>query len=1127
MKKNRLGWHIHSEKFKKFLNALKLLLIIVMCTSHYANANGLKSKKLISLKLKNVSMLDVIRNIEKQSAYKFVYSTTAINEIGKVSIKSKNTNIEKVLNKCLEKTDYTYKLKNEVIIIKHKPKALKQETQAPKIKGVVKDKKGLPIPGVTVRIKGTRKGVSTNIKGEFEIDAKINETLIFSCVGFKNTEFKIKNTSSIFIKLLEKQEELGTVVVNGYKSIKKDHFTGNATIVSKNEMLKTNTKSVVKALQVFDPSFRIVENNNWGSDPNSLPVINIRGETSIGMDKGMNVELMKQGQRTNLMDNPNLPIFILDGFEVSIQKVYDMDMNRIENITILKDAAATALYGSRAANGVVLVQTIAPKPGKFTVNYNLTTSVQLPDLSDYNLTNSEEKLKAEVFAGVFDAPSANYEILKQIEYNEKLQKILRGIDTDWLAQPLENAVNQRHSIFIEGGSKNIRYGIDGNFDNNNGVMKGSYRDRNGIGFKFIYTYKNLKIKNHISYTKTESENSPYGSFNQYAKMQPYYELKDEQGNYIRNYTENVYSENLNPLYNSTLSSYSGLTKENNITENFDIDYTFLESFRFKTQFSIQKSDMFTESFNDPNETKYIKTEADDKGELYRQYRDDERLNLKTLLTYNKSINKHFVNSVVGTELTRNKVSYNDIRYNGFEVGNLHSPQYAAQQKNKTNYFEDESRLFGFLASANYSYDNTYLLDASFRYDGSSKFGSDKRFAPFWSFGTGVNLHKYNFMGALPWVTRLKIRASYGSTGKVNFPSNTALTTYIFDENNWSKTGGATYLTTLGNTDLKWETTNTLDAGFDLSLFNGKFNLVTTFYNKKTVDLISDLYLRHSSGFNNYKINSGEVTNKGFEINFNAIVLRSSNLIASVYGNLSSNKNEITKLSKAMEEYNNQLNKQYNYTPNEYYEIVTTPFQQYYVGASTTAIYAVRSQGIDPSNGQEKFIKKDGSSTYTWDANDQVVVGDRLPDAKGSFGFNLNYKGLFINASFLYEWGGQIYNSTIRDKVETVDFRIENVDKRAFTDRWKKPGDVVPYLDIKDFRTTKPTSRYVQDNDYLSFNSLAIGYDFESEMVKKWGISKVGLKFTMNDIVRWSTVKVERGLYYPYAKNFSMNLNLSF
>ena len=996
------------------------------------------------------------------------------------------------------------------------------------ITGNVTNTEDEALPGVVVATKDRKITTVTDKYGDFSIRISTSEGyLYFSFIGMKTKKLKISSQKYLKVIMEVDNIDLDEVVVNGFNPVKLSSYTGSITKITHNQIIKTNSKSIIAAIQVFEPSFRITPNNIWGSDPNSLPEFKLRGESSIGNSKGIDEELLKRQQRTSLNNNPNLPVFILDGFEVDVDKIYDMDINRIESVTLLKDAAATALYGSRAANGVLVFQTITPNPGKLSVNYSGTYSLELPDLSDYNLCNASEKLEVEKYAGIYKADNAFTQTSLTLEYNEKLQNILRGYDTDWMAQPLKNAFNHKHSIYLEGGNDIIRYGLDFGYDVNNGVMKSSYRNRKEISFMFMYNFKNIRIRNTISYNNVSSLNSPYGNFSTYAKMQPYYRIYDDEGEMIETYGYNDF----NPLYNTKLYSYDGDASNDNFTENLQLDYHINSIFRIKAQLSVQKGNNKTESFRDPDD-RYYDSYADDlKGELYRQYSNSTKFSYKTLLILNKVHKAHSINAVLGIDLSQSKSSSNSTSYQGFQIGNLHSPQFAAQQKDKTAYSEDDSRLVGYLASLNYTFKEIYLLDASFRYDGSSKFGANTRFAPFWSLGTGINLHLLDLIKDIPFITKLKLRLSYGSLGKINFASYSAITSYAFNEEYWTKTGVASFLTSLGNPDLKWETTKVLDGGIDLLLFKGKLNFKADYYNKKTVDMITDLYLRRSSGFEKYKINSGEITNKGYEISMDATIFQNSDALIRIYANIASNKNKITGLSEAMQKYNDEINRVFKetnyYSSSAYKELAGSPIQKYYVGASTTAIYAVKSAGIDPSNGKERYYRKNGTSTYTWNADDQVIVGDTSPDAQGSFGINLSYKGFYLSTSFLYQYGAQIYNETLKNKVEDVDIKNQNVDKRVLSERWKNPGDNVSFLDIAENSYTKPTSRFVQDNDYISFNSLSLGYDFKTELIQKWGLNNVGISLNLVDIARWSVVRMERGTNYPYARNFSLTLKMSF
>ena len=384
------------------------------------------------------------------------------------------------------------------------------------VTGRVTDRQGEPVPGVTVYVKGnTAKGTMTDEKGRYNLDISSETSkkpvIIFSCIGMDTQEITFNGKTVIDVVMDESASQLENSVVTGYANIRKESFTGNTVSVSKEELLKASKTNVIKALQSFDPSFRIKENNLYGSDPNAVPELYIRGESGVGtkeLDAG-------DFSKANLENNPNLPIFILDGFEITAQKLYDMDPDRIENITILKDAAATAIYGSRASNGVVVITSVAPSPGKLKIAYKFVGTVEAPDLSDYNLMNAEEKLQTELLAGCYDPERAGVQsdiIERLTEYNAKLQNVRKGVDTYWMSKPLRTVFNHKHSLYIDGGSSAFRFGVDLQYTNQDGVMKGSKRDRMGAGVYLQYVYKQLSIKNYTSFLQTDSRESPYGSF---------------------------------------------------------------------------------------------------------------------------------------------------------------------------------------------------------------------------------------------------------------------------------------------------------------------------------------------------------------------------------------------------------------------------------------------------------------------------------------------------------------------------------------------------------------------------------------------------------------------------------------
>lgn len=1091
---------------------------------------GQQNNKIISVDLKDVTLLNALEYLTDVMGCEILYNHEQVASDKKFDLNMKDKTVEEILQKCLQGTNLSYKVVNDVFVLTVKDE--KEEKKAKEITGVVVGVKGDSIPGVTVLIKGTTIGTSTDAKGLFKMTipptVQNNDlALVFSFIGMKTQEVKVGDKTKFRIVLEEDKEELEEVVVTGYANIKKTSFTGNAVTVTKDELKKVSHRNIVSALQTFDPSLRIRENNTWGSDPNALPEFSVRGNSSMGIGDLERSSISK----SELKNNSNLPVFIMDGFEVSAEKVYDFDINRIESVTILKDAAATAMYGSRAANGVIVITTVAPKPGQLQVDYNFAGDITTPDLRDYNLMNAEEKLAAEVAAGCYDDEGP---LFLNDEYNAKLNNILRGVDTDWLSQPVETVFNHKHSIYIQGGTNDLRFGVDMKYDNQKGVMKGSYRDNIGAGFSLDYRIKELQIKNYISYNVMKSKESPYGIFSDYTKKQPYDEMKDEFGNYTKNtplWHDGGNIDTKNPLYEAGLLSF----EENSYTELIDqlsLNWYMENGILIKGDFSITKKDTKYDKFTDPESATYDNTgnfhnDLNKKGDRWQTRGQDVNWNLNLLVTYNKSISNHNINLSLGLNAVNRESESSSEHFRGFPNGMLNKPAYAYEIVDKPNVTESASRLFGLFLTANYTYNDIYLADLSVRTDGSSEFGSDQRFAPFWSGGLGLNIHNFEFMKNQGIVELLKIRGSYGQLGKGNFPAYAAVTTYEVNTDNWYSTGYGAGLTYLGNTDLKWEKTNTTDVGLEFSVLRGLFYFKGSYYWKKTVDLITDVTIPSYSGFSSYKDNLGEIMNKGYELDIRSNLINKPDLQIALYANLAHNKNEILKISEQIAAYNKDIEDYYN-SLGDSEEEAARVLTQYVPGGSTTSIFAMKSLGIDPSNGKDMFLKKDGTITYDWDPREVVIVGNEEADAQGAFGVNALYKGFTLFVSFMYEFGGQRYNNTLVSQVENADIYNYNADKRVLSDRWQKPGDITPLKDIKDRAiTTRPTSRFVQDYNVLSLSSFSFGYDFPTEWVRKCYLSRLNVTFNMNDAFRWSSVREERGTSYPYARTFSFTLNASF
>lgn len=1141
----REKYQIYQRTTKK---GIKVGIMMLFLFGNSAIIVAQSSSKKISISCKNEPLANVLKKVEKASGCKVLFTYDEVQDY-KVTISAKQQQVGSILKSIFDKLPFNYKFKGNFINVSKKKKRIfslsdGEEKGTHTVRGIVIDEYGNAIPGVNIVVVNGRYGTTTNVEGNFKLDLKSEkETVEFSFIGMKKKRM-VLNAQNGYVKvtLSEDAQHLEDMVVTGYRSVSKNSYTGSSTQITGDDLRKVSQTNILDAIQSYDPSFRLLDNTQFGSDPNSMPEMVIRGQSGVGVRQLDTDRLSK----SNLQNNPNLPTFIMDGFEVSLEKIYDLDPTRIESITILKDAAATAIYGSRAANGVIVVTTVAPKPGEVRVSYGFTGSLETPDLRDYNLANASQKLEIERRAGLFEVGNININSESDgvNAYNRKLALILRGIDTDWLSLSLRNGFDQKHSVFIEGGTQNLRYGIDGSFNKVEGVMKGSGRDRYSLGISLDYRLKNFQVKNTTTFNHTKSKESPYGSFSDYTSLMPY-DTPYEKGVLTQKLNYSISSNNRvrnNPLYEATLCNYNWNSYDefvNNLSFNWYIN----DYWMAKGQFSVSKKYSRSEKFIDPLssntsvDSNSSISQKDKLGDLYTTSGNNLNLTGNAFIYYNQSFNKHNLNASAGWEINTSTYDNLSAHYRGFPSGQFHSLNYANEIYKKPTKTEGTSRMVSMLATANYTWNNIYLVDASVRFDGSSEFGANQRWAPFFSTGLGVNIHNYEFLKGNKYLNKLKVRGSYGRTGKVNFPDYAAQTVYdpLFDE--WYATGYGAVLKALGNKDLTWEKTDKYDFGIETQLFKERLTLDFDYYYEKTIDLVNDVTLSSTSGFSTYKNNMGEVENKGFELTARYDVIRNKTWLVALWGNIAHNTNKILKISDSQRAYNlrvaefykkEQLNQQnIGYSLND--ANYSVPIAQYEEGQSLTSIWAVKSLGIDPTTGKEIFLNRDGSVTDKWDAIQEVVCGNTQPDFNGAFGFNVSYKQWSLFASFLYEWGGQQYNQTLVDRVENATISQSNVDLRVLTDRWQKPGDIAQFKDIKDASlTTLPTSRFVQDNAFLRLNALTLTYDFDRAWLKrKLGLRMLRLETSTSDLINWNSVRQERGLSYPKSYKFNFSVKAQF
>ena len=988
-----------------------------------------------------------------------------------------------------------------------------------------------PMVGVTIRLDGHSTGVITDINGCYVLTLPEKGGLvIYSYIGFETRKIKVTSRQKVDVQMVEATESIQEVIVTGYNSIQKESFTGNTTKIEKEDLLKVNPNNLISAIQTFDPSFRIQENLAAGSDPNSLPQFVLRGQTGIG-ETTLGQTFTSSISREVLSGNSNLPIFILDGFEVDVEKIYDLDMNSIHSINILKDAAATAMYGSRAANGVIVIERRAPEAGKFRVQYSGVLSAELPDLSSYNLVNAREKLETERLAGLYDSNTPEIDPYTN-GYYQRLNNVLTGVDTYWLSQGLRTALNHKHSVFIDGGENDVRWGVELGFRGTEGVMKHSSRKNANAAFYVDYRIGGLQIKNKVTYTYNKSTDVPFNSFSDYSHLLPYMRLYDENGDYVRRLEkfDGASGTQVNPLYEINFYNSFDHSGYDEVTDDLSLNWRITDGLRLRGQFSVLMRNSTGDLYKDPASASYSASTGNINGEKTESTQKRTVIDGSLSLMYNNTFKRHNLNICLSSNMRQTQSTASETRYRGFPGGDLVSSNYAAEVYGKPSSSDNTTRLVGALLTSNYTYNNIYLADLTGRIDGSSEFGSDKRWSMFWSTGAGINIHNYDFMKSNELFSMLKFRASYGLTGKTNFSLYSAKDMYQLQTDSWYPTGYGVFLYQMGNPNLKWERKYTLDYGVEIGLWHDKIYLKASAYDERTIDLITDYTIPSSTGFTSYKENMGKVKNTGVELELRARLYSDRNWLFQLYGSFARNKNTIVEISQAMRDYNKRVEELFSgYNPESSSDSkYAKTYLKYYEGASLTSIYGMKSLGISPTNGKEIYLRRNGDVTDVWSADEWTIIGDTAPKGQGSFGYTLSYKQLSMFASFLYTFGGDAYNNTLVSYVENADIKNDNVDKRVLLDRWQKPGDITTMKDIRDRNvTTGASSRFVQKNNTLQWSSLTMSYNFRPEQLKKLHLSGLRLSFTMNDLFYWSTIRQERGLDYPYSRSFNLTTNIIF
>ena len=978
-----------------------------------------------------------------------------------------------------------------------------------KITGYVLDNNKEPIVGAILISQNSENSskskyytATTDHNGHFELLLPhSHKKLEVRMLSFKPKIIKLNDkTKNLSIILEANNDELDNVVITGFVDRKKNSYTGSTFKINRSDIVEMVHSNAIEIIQLKSPGFELFDDIISGSDPNKIPDMVMRGRSSF-----------IEG------DGTNLPLFILDGTEVSLEYIFNMPTEDIENITILKDASATSFYGSKAVNGVIVITTRTTKEGKLQLSFSTNFQLSIPDLSDYNLLNAKEKLEYERLAGIYGDFKGDSEtdIQQQISYYTKLDRVNTKIDTDWMRLPLKTSSNQNYNIMLSGGSSLFKYNLSASYNSVTGVMDESSRQDGSLRLNMTYGNLNkLFFQNIISAALNSSQNIPYGNFRDYSRLNPYDTPYNKDGSLNNSLSFNA----PNPLFEKSLSSYID-NSSNTLINTTKIFWNIVKGFRLEASASFTLGDNEGCSFYSPDSKRFYFADPLKRGSfsVSNSKRTSSAGNI--FLVYNQSLDKDkesLLNITAGFNIESNSNNSNSFTAIGVLSDKLDHPSWAAGfgESSSPGGSRNLSRMLGGYISANSIWKNKYFIDLSFRYEGSSKYGQDNRFAPFGAMGLGWNIHEENFLKSTQ-LSLLKLRATIGYVGNGGFSAYQSQLMYGYDSDLiYYDTVGAIPLA-MHNPFLKWEKSLMRNIGLDFGFFEDRISGSLEGYFNTTNNLIMTISKQPHIGFSNSTENLGKIQNNGIELSLRANILRRSNSNLNIFWNLSHNTNRIVEISEYLKNQNEANEENSSVLPSTYYK----------EGQSMTALMVMKSAGINPANGREIFINQNGDLTYKYDYNNMSVVGDTTPKFQGSFGFSYYIGAFDISATLGYRLGATVYNQTLANKVEGGN-PYENGDKRVFYDRWKSPGDDALYKNIGTRTKTPPTSRFIAKEYALDGSSIKASYSLPYSVAQKLHLRHIRVSASMGDLFNLSTVRRERGLDYPFARVFQLSLNIN-
>lgn len=983
------------------------------------------------------------------------------------------------------------------------------------VNGTVKDAKGEILIGVTVKVKNSSVATVTNNLGQYKISIKsATDVLQFSYIGYQTVEKSVGAAGTIDIVLSASQSNLNEVVVIAYGSVAKKDATGTVGTVNVKDLQKAPVSSYVDALAGRVAGVQVTSGDG---QPGAASTITIRGGNSITQD--------------------NSPLYVIDGFPIENYDNNAINPADIASISVLKDASATAIYGSRGANGVIIITTKKGKTGMPTVGYSnfygyqqVTKRMEL--MSPYQFVKLQNEIDPTAAASLYFTNGRTLENYRTAE----------GVD--WQNQLFRKGVFQNHNISLNGGSANTKYVISGSlFDQQGAIINSGFKRYQGrvnleqkINDRFSFTF-NTNYSNSTSFgTKPASvtignagANNQYNLLNNVWTYRPVTggvnddailgQLVDPSVDPNNDYRVNPVISAANE-YNSTMAS--------SLISNASINYNILKNLKITVRGGVNlnsaRQDIFNNSQTRSGSPKTLAglTNGPNGAIINRSVNDFLNENL---ITYNKKFGKNAIDLLGG--FTIQQTHYNNFGFTANQVPNENEGISGLDEGFNTamQSLKSQNSLLSYIARANYGYNEKYLFTASFRADGSSKFSPKNRWGYFPSGAFAWRLKQEDFMQNITAISDAKLHVSYGLTGNNRVSDFAYLSTITFPVNNayaWDNalTKGA-IPATLGNSDLKWETTAQTDIGMDLSFFKDRLNLEVDYYKKVTSDLLLNASVPYSTGFATAITNIGKVSNNGLEITINTDNIRGKNFTWSTNFNISFNRNRVLALSDGQESLLTNVTgydggfqniplyiAKKNQPVAQFYGYVWDGIYQYsdfdklpngtYTLKNTVPDNGTARANIKPGDVKYKDINGDG----VLNSLDNTVIGNPYPVHIGGFTNNFTYKGFDLSVFLQWSYGNQIYNAN-RWFLEGGNIFFGENQFATYENRWTPENQSNVYNRVGGYGAKVYSSRYVEDGSFLRLKTISFGYNLSKKMLNKIKIANCRIYASLQNIYTWT------------------------